>query len=175
MTTVTTIVWGGGNLDATRASGTSCDADYGRRSRPYVGACGRSVLGARPGAGLFDVWRIGHPAGFVSAWRGCLTWQPCTPSAPVIVSIDPNQAAPDYEMGSTEPSISSVRLVLTQPVGANLSDLELLIARRDDLLDVLGPLTGVLRGASPPVPEPHVFKGRPWGKAWSKSWGPNFE
>ena len=93
----------------------------------------------------------------------------------VIVSIDPNQAAPDYEMGSTEPSISSVRLVLTQPVGANLSDLELLIARRDDLLDVLGPLTGVLRGASPPVPEPHVFKGRPWGKAWSKSWGPNFE
>ena len=93
----------------------------------------------------------------------------------VIVSIDPNQAAPTYEMGSTQPSISEVRLLLTQPVGKNLSDLELLIARRDDLLDVLGPLTGVLRGAPDPVPEPHVFTGRPWGRAWSKSWGPNFE
>ena len=93
----------------------------------------------------------------------------------VIVSIDPNQAAPEYEMGSTEPSVSAVRLILTQPVGNNLSDLGLLISRRDDLLDVLGPLTGVLRGAPDPVPEPHVFTGRPWGRAWSKAFGPNFE
>ena len=93
----------------------------------------------------------------------------------VIVSVDPNQGTPDYEIGSTEPSISAARLLLTQPVGSNFSDLELLIARRDDLLDVLGPLTGLLRGAPDPVPAPYVFTGRPWGTAWSKSWGPNFE
>ena len=96
-------------------------------------------------------------------------------AAAVIISVDPNQSQPEYEEGSTEPSISEVRLILTQPITTDLSDMELLIARRDDLLDVLGPMTGVLRGAPDPVPEPHVFTGRPWGKAWSKSWGPNFE
>ena len=93
----------------------------------------------------------------------------------VIISVDPNQSQPTYEQGSTEPSVSEARLVLTQPIGSNYSDQELLIARRNDLLDVLGPLTGTLTGAPDPVPAPHVFKGRPWGKAWSKSWGPNFE
>ena len=53
-----------------------------------------------------------------------------------------------YEQGSTEPSVSEVRLILTQPITKDLSDMELLIARRDDLLDVLGPLNGTITGAS---------------------------
>ena len=93
----------------------------------------------------------------------------------VLISLDPNQPSPEYSSTNPEPDVSEVRLILTQPVTTDLDDLGLFIARRDDLLDVLGPLTDVLRGAPPPVPEPHVFKGRPWGRAWSKSWGPNFE
>ena len=92
----------------------------------------------------------------------------------VLISVDPNQSQPEYEQGSTEPSVSEVRLILTQPITSDFDDMELLIGRRDDLLDVLGPLTGTLRGAPDPVPAPHVFSGRPWGTAWSKSWGPNF-
>ena len=92
----------------------------------------------------------------------------------VIISIDPNQSQGESGSSSFEPDVSEVRLLLTQPISSALADMELLIARRNDLLDVLGPLTGVLRGATPPVPEPHVFKGRPWGTAWSKSWGPLF-
>ena len=93
----------------------------------------------------------------------------------VIISVDPNQGQGEYGSSSFEPDVSDVRLLLTQPITSALADMELLIGRRDDLLTVLGPLTGELRGAPDPVPEPHVFKGRPWGKAWSKSWGPNFE
>ena len=36
--------------------------------------------------------------------------------AAVIISVDPNQSQPEYEQGSTEPSISEVRLILTQPI-----------------------------------------------------------
>ena len=93
----------------------------------------------------------------------------------VIISVDPNQGQGEYGSSSVEPDVSDVRLLLTQVITSAVADMELLIARRNDLLDVLGPLTGDLRGASPPVPEPHVFTGRPWGTAWSKSWGPNFE
>ena len=93
----------------------------------------------------------------------------------LLISVDPNQSAPEYSSTNTEPDMSEVRLVLTQPVTTDFDDLDLFITRRDDLLDVLGPMTGVLRGAPDPVPQPHVFKGRPWGTAWSKSWGPNFE
>ena len=84
----------------------------------------------------------------------------------MIVSIDPNQAAPVYEMGSVEPSVSEVRLILTQPIGTNLSDMELLIARRDDLLDVLGPLNGELVGAMTPIPR----TGRSYGKSYSPAY-----
>ena len=75
----------------------------------------------------------------------------------VIISIDPNQSQGESGSSSFEPDVSEVRLLLTQPISSALADMELLIARRNDLLDVLGPLTGVLRGATPPVPEPHVF------------------
>ena len=92
----------------------------------------------------------------------------------VIISVDPNQAQGDYGSTSFEPDVSDVRLLLTQGITSDFDDMELLIGRRNDLLDVLGRLTGVLRGAPDPVPEPHVFTGRPWGTAWSKSWGPNF-
>ena len=93
----------------------------------------------------------------------------------LIISVDANQSAPDYSSTNTEPDTSEVRLVLVQPVTTDFSDLDLFISRRDDLLDVLGPLTGELTGAPDPVPEPHVFTGRPWGRAWSKAFGPNFE
>ena len=92
----------------------------------------------------------------------------------VIISVDPNQAQGEYGSSSFEPDVSDVRLLLTQGITSDFSDMELLISRRHDLIDVLGPMHGVLRGAPDPVPEPHVFKGRPWGRAWSKSWGPLF-
>ena len=86
--------------------------------------------------------------------------------ASVIISVDPNQSQPEYEQGSTKPSVSEVRLILTQPVTTDLSDMELLIARRDDILDVLGPLNGEIVGAMTPIPR----TGRSYGKSYSPAY-----
>ena len=60
----------------------------------------------------------------------------------VVVSLDVNQSLPDFEDGSPEPSISEVRILLTQPTSSDSDDLPLFIARRADLRRVLSRLTG---------------------------------
>ena len=60
----------------------------------------------------------------------------------LVVSTDPNQAAPEYEESDPEPSVSECRLLLTQPVTANHDDLELLLDRRAELRRVICRLNG---------------------------------
>ena len=60
----------------------------------------------------------------------------------VVVSLDVNQSMPEFEDGSPEPSISEVRILLTQPTTTDSDDLELFISRRADLRRVLSRLTG---------------------------------
>ena len=64
-----------------------------------------------------------------------------TPGA-IVVSLDPNQSEPEFEQGSWEPSVSDVRLLVTQATTTDFSDLELFISRRADLRRVLSRLTG---------------------------------
>ena len=65
----------------------------------------------------------------------------------MLISLDPNQPAPDYSSTNSKPDVSEVRLILEQPTTTDLDDLGLFIGRRSDLLDALAPMTGVLRGA----------------------------
>ena len=60
----------------------------------------------------------------------------------VVVSLDVNQSLPEFEDGSPEPSISEVRILLTQPTTNDSDDLPLFISRRADLRRVLSRLTG---------------------------------
>ena len=60
----------------------------------------------------------------------------------VVVSLDVNQSLPEFEQGDPEPSISEVRILLTQPTTTDSDDLELFITRRADLRRVLSRLHG---------------------------------
>ena len=53
-----------------------------------------------------------------------------------------NQSMPDFEDGSPEPSVSEVRILLTQPTTHDSDDLSLFISRRADLRRVLSRLHG---------------------------------
>ena len=64
-----------------------------------------------------------------------------TPGA-IVVSLDPNQSEPEFEQGSWEPSVSEVRLLISQGTTTDFSDLELFIERRADLRRVLSRLHG---------------------------------
>ena len=64
-----------------------------------------------------------------------------TPGA-IVVSLDPNQSEPEFEQGSWEPSVSEVRLLVTQATTTDFDDLELFISRRADLRRVLSRLHG---------------------------------
>ena len=64
-----------------------------------------------------------------------------TPGA-IVVSLDPNQSEPEWEDGSPEPSVSEVRMLVTQATTTDFDDLELFISRRADLRRVLSRLTG---------------------------------
>ena len=66
-----------------------------------------------------------------------------------MVTVDPNQPAPEYEDGSAKPSYSEVRLTLSQPLTDDLADLALFVNRRRDVCDFLGSLNGMLE--SPPA------------------------
>ena len=65
----------------------------------------------------------------------------------LLISLDPNQPAPEYSSTNPKPDVSEVRLILTQPVTTDLSDLDLFIARRADVCGVLAVLNGTLTGA----------------------------
>ena len=60
----------------------------------------------------------------------------------VVVSLDVNQGLPEFEDGDPEPSISDVRILLTQPCTTDADDLPLFISRRADLRRVLSRLHG---------------------------------
>ena len=64
-----------------------------------------------------------------------------TPVA-IVVSLDPNQSEPEWEDGSPEPSVSEVRMLVTQATTTDYEDLELFVTRRADLRRVLSRLTG---------------------------------
>ena len=48
----------------------------------------------------------------------------------MLISLDPNQPAPEYVESNAKPDVSEVRLYLTQPVTTDLDDLNLFISRR---------------------------------------------
>ena len=60
----------------------------------------------------------------------------------VVVSLDVNQSLSEFEDGDPEPSISEVRILLTQPTTTDSDDLSLFIERRADLRRVLSRLHG---------------------------------
>ena len=60
----------------------------------------------------------------------------------IVVSLDVNQNLPEFEDGSPEPSISEVRILVSQGTTTDSDDLELFISRRADLRRVLSRLTG---------------------------------
>ena len=65
-----------------------------------------------------------------------------TPGA-IVVSLDPNQSEPEFSgAGGWEPSVSEVRLLVSQATTTDLEDLELFISRRADLRRVLSRLHG---------------------------------
>ena len=88
----------------------------------------------------------------------------------MLISLDPNQPAPEYSSTNPKPDVSEVRLILTQPVTTDLDDLDLFIARRVDVCGVLAPLNGEIDATVPPF----VFTARPWSEGWSDGFGPNF-
>ena len=60
----------------------------------------------------------------------------------IVVSLDANQSEPEFSAGSPEPSVSEVRLLVSQSTTTDLDDLDLFISRRADLRRVLSRLTG---------------------------------
>ena len=64
----------------------------------------------------------------------------------VLVALDVNQPAPVYGDDSylAEPDEAVVRVLIEQIVSANDSDRDMLLSRRQDLVHVLAPLSGVI-------------------------------
>ena len=88
----------------------------------------------------------------------------------MLISLDPNQPAPEYSSTNPKPDVSEVRLILTQPVTTDLDDLDLFIERRADVCGVLAVLNGEIDAEVPPF----VFTARPWSNGWSDGFGPLF-
>ena len=64
----------------------------------------------------------------------------------MLVSLDPNQPAPEYVESNAKPDVSEVRLILTQPVTADLEDLHMFIDRRHETCTFLSTLNGEIEG-----------------------------
>ena len=64
------------------------------------------------------------------------------PIGGIVVAVDVNQAAPEWGDGDSAPGLSPVRLLLTQRVSRDLSDITMLISRRQDLRSTLHSLNG---------------------------------
>ena len=64
----------------------------------------------------------------------------------VLVALDVNQSAPVYGEDSwiAEPDEAVVRVLIEQMVSANDSDRAMLLERRQDLIRVLAPISGVI-------------------------------
>ena len=66
------------------------------------------------------------------------------PKGAIAVQLDENQPAPEYGDGSAAPELNHVRVRLVQRTTDDYDDLDLLLARRVEVLDVLAPLSGVV-------------------------------
>ena len=88
----------------------------------------------------------------------------------MLVSLDPNQPAPEYVESNAKPDVSEVRLILTQPVTTDLKDLDMFISRRADVCGVLAVVNGTIDAEVPPF----VFTANPWSDGWSDGFGPLF-
>ena len=64
----------------------------------------------------------------------------------LLVSLDPNQPAPEYSSTNPKPDVSEVRLILTQPVTSDLEDLHTFIDRRAEVCSVLATVNGTIEG-----------------------------
>ena len=60
----------------------------------------------------------------------------------LVVVLDANQPAPEFEDGSPEPAGGEVRLTLEQPISHDLADRGLLIRRRIDVREAFSGLHG---------------------------------
>ena len=87
------------------------------------------------------------------------------------IELSPNQRQPEHGETSELPEGGVVAVNVIQRVSDNLSDLDLLISRREAIEDALVGMHGPIGDV--PIP-PHVFTGRPWSPAWAKSYGPLF-
>ena len=67
----------------------------------------------------------------------------------MLVSLDPNQPAPEYVESNAKPDVSEVRLILTQPVTTDLDDLNLFISRRAEVCEFLSTLNGEIGDPTP--------------------------
>ena len=84
----------------------------------------------------------------------------------MLISLDPNQPAPEYVESNAKPDVSEVRLILTQPVTTDLDDLSLFISRRAGVCVFLSTLSGEI---GDPMP---ISLTRPWSDGWSDGFGP---
>ena len=64
----------------------------------------------------------------------------------MLISLDPNQPAPEYSSTNPKPDVSEVRLILTQPVTTDLEDLHGFIDKRAEVCSVLSTLNGEIEG-----------------------------
>ena len=64
----------------------------------------------------------------------------------MLISLDPNQPAPEYSSTNPKPDVSEVRLILTQPVTTDLEDLHTFIDRRHEVCIFLSTLSGEIEG-----------------------------
>ena len=62
----------------------------------------------------------------------------------LIVSLDANQPAPEFEQGSPEPAGGEVRILLEQPISHDLADRAILIERRQDIRRIFSRLSGTV-------------------------------
>ena len=62
----------------------------------------------------------------------------------LIVSLDANQPAPEFEQGSPEPACGEVRILLEQPISHDLADRAILIERRQDIRRIFSRLSGTV-------------------------------
>ena len=85
----------------------------------------------------------------------------------MLISLDPNQPAPEYSSTNAKPDVSEVRLILTQPVTTDLDDLDLFISHRSDVCGVLATVSG-------PIDSEFVFEGNPFSAGFSSGFGPLF-
>ena len=67
----------------------------------------------------------------------------------MLISLDPNQPAPEYVESNAKPDVSEVRLILTQPVTTDLDDLNLFISRRAEVCEFLSTLNGEIGDPTP--------------------------